>query len=232
MNIRQKILNHLTIHQRDTPPPPPWQSQRDFGDLAAQFTAALQKANGEVHRAESLEEALVIVSAVLEEIEAKTAVVNNQPPLNALNLSDRWPAVQWHIAGQTPGDLRVFCAAADIGLTGADAALAETGTVVVSSGPGLSRLTALLPPVHLALVATSQITTDLFTWTNGRQHQPPAAVTLISGPSKTADIEQTMAIGVHGPKRFIVVLYHDDEEGPAPAVLSKPLPEPTRLPAR
>jgi L-lactate dehydrogenase complex protein LldG len=218
MNTRQKILNRLAAHKRDTPPLPPWQSQRNFEDLAAQFTLALQKANGEVHRAGSLEEALVVVSAVLEEIEAKMAVANNQPPLNALNLVERWPAIQWRLAGESDDNFRAFCATVDIGLTGADAALAETGTVVVSSGPGRSRLTALLPPVHLALVATSQLTTDLFTWTNGRQHQPPSAVTLVSGPSKTADIEQTMAIGVHGPKRFIVVLYNDGEEGTSPAV--------------
>ena len=79
--------------------------------------------------------------------------------------------------------------------------------MVVSSGRGRSRLTSLLPPVHLALVPTSSLTTDIFTWTAARQGQLPASLTLISGPSKTADIEQTMAVGVHGPKRFIVVLY-------------------------
>ena len=100
-------------------------------------------------------------------------------------------------------------------MSGVDAALAETGTVVVSSGPGRSRLTTLLPPVHLALAPTSSLTNDIFTlvktstWRAARGGEMPAAMTLISGPSKTADIEQTMAIGVDGPKRFIVVLYDD-----------------------
>lgn len=214
MDTRQKILNRLKAHKRDVTPPMPWQSHRNFDELAAQFTLALQKANGEVRRAESLEAAVLEISAVLEEIEARTAVFNDQSPLNSLNLPGRWPQIAWRMAGEQAGDdFRAFCAAADIGLTGVDAALAETGTAVVSSGPGRSRLTPLLPPVHLALVATSQLTADLFTWTAARKGaataSPPAAMTLISGPSKTADIEQTMSIGVHGPKRFVVILYDD-----------------------
>jgi L-lactate dehydrogenase complex protein LldG len=210
MNSREKILNRLHQHTRTENPPEPWQSRQDFEDLAVQFTAALQMAKGEVHRAENLEAAVVVLSGILEEIEARSAVFNDQAPLNRLDLPARWPQLQWRMAGQSESDFREFCATADIGLTGVDAALAETGTAVVTSGPGRSRLTPLLPPVNVALIATSQLTTDLFTWTAARSAPPPAAMTLISGPSKTADIEQTMAIGVHGPKRFIVILYDDE----------------------
>lgn len=210
MNARQKILNQLNSHRREIVPPTAWVSHRDFDNLADQFAQALIKAKGEVHRVESLAGAMVVLSALLEKIEVKSAVMNDQPSLTNLNLPDRWPNITWHRAGDgDAGQFRAACAAADIGITGVDAALAETGTAVVSSGPGRSRLTPLLPPIHLALVATSQLTTDLFTWTASRNAPPPAAMTLISGPSKTADIEQTMAIGVHGPKRFIVILYED-----------------------
>lgn len=210
MNSRQKILSHLKTNQRDVTPPAPWRSHREFEDLADQFTEALQKAHGEVHRAKNLEGAISVLSAVLEDIEAKSAVYNDQPPLDTLELPNRWPNIDWQKAGQSEKDeFRTFCAAADVGLTGVDAALAETGTAVVSSGPGRSRLTPLLPPVHIALIASSQLTADLFSWTAARKDPPPAAMTLISGPSKTADIEQTMAIGVHGPKRFIVILYEN-----------------------
>ena len=168
---------------------------------------------GEVWRAASLEAALDHVDRVLHEIEAETAVANLGSPLDAIDLAGRWPEVKWRVAGQSegelPGALRDFAVSADIGLSGVDAALAETGTVVVSSGPGRSRLTTLLPPVHLALAPTSSLTSDIFSWLAAREGEMPAATTLISGPSKTADIEQTMAIGVHGPKRFIVVLYDD-----------------------
>ena len=116
--------------------------------------------------------------------------------------------------GETEGDLRAFCAEADAGLSGAGAALAETGSIIISSGPTNSRLATLLPPVHLALVPTSCLTADLFTWLAARRGEWPAALTMISGPSKTSDIEQTLITGVHGPKRFIVILYHSYPPNP------------------
>ncbi|MCZ7667387.1 MAG: lactate utilization protein [Chloroflexi bacterium] len=139
----------------------------------------------------------------------ETAVVNHEAPLDSLNLPTQFPDIEWHIVGQTAGDLRQFCVIADVGLSSGDAGLAETGSIVISSGPGKSRLATLLPPIHIVLLPTSKLTSDLFTWTAARQDAPPSNITLVSGPSKTADIEQTMAIGVHGPKRFIVILYAD-----------------------
>jgi L-lactate dehydrogenase complex protein LldG len=220
MKAREEILTRLRSRERDMTPPPAWRSRRRFADLAEQFMEALSAAKGEPRRAGNLEEALAQVEEVLCEIGARTAVANTEPPLDAIDLPGRWPAcdgqaITWGVADSVPADSaaearsawRDFCASADIGLTGADAALAETGTIVVSSGPGRSRLTSLLPPVHLALVPTTRLTSDIFTWVDGRDNALPTAMTLVSGPSKTADIEQTMAIGVHGPKRFIVILY-------------------------
>jgi L-lactate dehydrogenase complex protein LldG len=83
--------------------------------------------------------------------------------------------------------------------------------VVVSSGPDRSRLTSLMPPVHITLVPLSCLVADLIHWMELQKDPRPASMTLISGPSKTADIEQTLAIGVHGPGRFIAILY--DESG-------------------
>ena len=109
--------------------------------------------------------------------------------------------------GQTAGDLREFCARADVGLSGAEAALAETGSIVIRSGSGKSRLVTLLPPVHVALVPVSCFTMDIFTWTAERSGEMPANLILISGPSKTADIEFKLTLGVHGPGHMIVVLF-------------------------
>lgn len=217
MNAREEILNRLRAKARPVVRPPAWQSRRHFEGLADRFEAALTAVYGQVLRAGSRDEALAQVDTVLAELGAKKVVANAEPPLVDLDLPGRWPDIQWHIVGKSQGSLRDFCAMADLGLSGAEVALAETGSIVVSSGPGKSRLATLLPPVHLALVPTSRLTTDIFTWTAARKgdHKGtplPANVVLISGPSKTADIEQTMAVGVHGPKRFIVVLY-DGEIG-------------------
>jgi L-lactate dehydrogenase complex protein LldG len=208
MNARDEILGRLQRQARPVAMPPAWDSPHDYDDLAGQFTRALQAAHGEVWRVADLAGALAQLGEILDELGVKTAVANAEPPLVDANLPDRFPAIRWRFAGESSAtDWRTDCAAADVGLSSADAALAETGSVVISSGPGRSRLATLLPPVHIVLLPITHITADLFTWTQACPSAPPANITLVSGPSKTADIEQTMAIGVHGPKRFIVVVY-------------------------
>jgi L-lactate dehydrogenase complex protein LldG len=184
--------------------PEPWQSQRRFVDLAARFEQALTAAKGEVFRVDSLAAAHEVTNQLLRQMEAEKVVLNGERSLTNL---PHLPHITYHFVGGEDDDLRDFCATADAGLSSADAALAETGTIVLTSGPGKSRLATLLPPVHIALVPTAVLTSDLFTWTQSHNRQLPANLNFVSGPSKTADIEQTMAVGVHGPKRFVVILY-------------------------
>lgn len=96
----------------------------------------------------------------------------------------------------------------DAGFTTVRCAIAATGSLVLWPSPEEPRLLSLVPPVHVALLDRRTIR-DTFQdvlkderWAEG---MPPNAL-LISGPSKTADIEQTLAYGVHGPKRLVVVL--------------------------
>lgn len=99
----------------------------------------------------------------------------------------------------------------DAGFTSTVGGVAETGGLLLMPGPEEPRLLSLVPPVHLALLRASTIQDSFWSavkalgW--GRS-LPPNAL-MISGPSKTADIEQTLAYGVHGPKRLIVVLVAD-----------------------
>jgi L-lactate dehydrogenase complex protein LldG len=206
---RDTILNQLKANTQVVAMPEPWLSHRDFSNLADQFEQALTDVHGEVIRADSLETAVTALGELMEELGVKTAVANSEEPLTQLDLPATFSNVQWHLVEQTAGNLREFCVSADVGISSGDTGLAETGTVVISSGPGKSRLATLLPPVHVVILPTSKLTSDLFTWTAARQETAPSNMTLVSGPSKTADIEQTMAIGVHGPKRFIVILYQD-----------------------
>ncbi|MDX1663111.1 MAG: lactate utilization protein [Candidatus Promineifilaceae bacterium] len=206
-DARREILSRLRSQRRSVGPPGPWRSRRGFDDLAAQFETALETANGEVIQAADLEEATERLDELLQELRTTRVVANAEAPLTEMDLRGRWPEISWHIVGQSAGNLRAFCADADVGLSGARAALAETGSIVLHSGPGSSRLTTLLPPVHIALVPVSRLTTDIFSWVEAREKPLPANITLVSGPSKTADIEQTLATGVHGPGRLIVILY-------------------------
>lgn len=96
----------------------------------------------------------------------------------------------------------------EAGFTTALAGVAETGGLLLEPGPEEPRLLSLVPPVHIALLLASTIEDTLESAMRNRGWGKGMARNslLISGPSKTADIEQTLAYGVHGPKRLIVVL--------------------------
>jgi L-lactate utilization protein LutC len=209
MSSRDEILQRLRPKTRELSHPQPWQSRRVFTDLAARFTEALTAAQGEVIHAQNLDEAWKRLGDLLREIEAENIVANHESPITNYPITQLPNYLNWHIAGQSDGDLQAACETADVGLTGAEAAFAETGSIVVSSGPTRSRMVSLLPPIHIALVPESKLTADIFTWAAARQGDLPANTVFISGPSKTADIEMTLVKGVHGPKRFIVILYGD-----------------------
>jgi L-lactate dehydrogenase complex protein LldG len=86
--------------------------------------------------------------------------------------------------------------------------IAETGGLLLAPGPREPRLLSLVPPIHIALLRAERIFDTLHRAVRelGWSTAPPANALVISGPSKTADIEQTLAYGVHGPKRLVVVL--------------------------
>ncbi|HLH15806.1 MAG TPA: lactate utilization protein [Bryobacteraceae bacterium] len=144
-------------------------------------------------------------AAVAGMIAGKTAVASNAEFLAACGITDL-PCVR---SGLTDRDeLREACASADFGITSADYALADTGTLVMLSSPQEARLVSLLPPAHIAVVPAERILSgldELFSLV-----PDPAAVSssmvLITGPSRTADIEQILVRGVHGPGRIAVVI--------------------------
>ena len=96
----------------------------------------------------------------------------------------------------------------DVGITSAQAGIAETGTLVLNSENERHRLVSLVPPVHIAIVDASKIRATLgealLLLRVGKEVSP--AVTFVTGPSRTADIELTLAIGVHGPQELYVIV--------------------------
>jgi L-lactate dehydrogenase complex protein LldG len=102
---------------------------------------------------------------------------------------------------------------ASIGLTAADYGIAETGTLVFAHGEGTRRLVSLLPPTHICLLDARRIAMSLGELL-GRVHDefysranPPQTMTFVTGPSCTADIEQTLTVGMHGPRELHVLLF-------------------------
>jgi L-lactate dehydrogenase complex protein LldG len=96
-----------------------------------------------------------------------------------------------------------------VGITGCFAAIAETGTLALLSGPETPASMALLPETHIAVVAKSRIVghmEDVFALLRHERGAPPRALNFISGPSRTGDIEQTIVLGAHGPYRVHLVI--------------------------
>lgn len=99
----------------------------------------------------------------------------------------------------------------DAGFTTTLGGIAETGTLVLWPNADEPRLLSLLPPIHIALVRADAVADNLAGLIRARNWagSMPTNVVLVSGPSKTADIEQTLAYGVHGPKELIVLVLQD-----------------------
>ncbi|HTY98407.1 MAG TPA: LUD domain-containing protein [Rhodocyclaceae bacterium] len=96
----------------------------------------------------------------------------------------------------------------DAGFSVATAAVAATGTLVFASGPRAPRTLSLVPPLHVALVPAERLHADLYSAMSreGWDAALPTNLIMVSGPSKTADIQQTLAYGAHGPKELLVIV--------------------------
>jgi L-lactate utilization protein LutC len=96
----------------------------------------------------------------------------------------------------------------DVGITSAQAGIAETGTLVLDSSAERNRLVSLVPPIHIAILDASRIYLTLGETLAALQagEELSPAITFITGPSRTADIELTLTLGVHGPQELYVII--------------------------
>src|SRR5687767_9721020 len=96
----------------------------------------------------------------------------------------------------------------DVGITSAQAGIAETGTLVLDSSAERNRLVSLVPPIHIAILDASKIFLTLGETLAALQagDELSPAITFITGPSRTADIELTLTLGVHGPQELYVII--------------------------
>ena len=139
----------------------------------------------------------------LELVDGHCIVVNNQTEIEE--------TVTRLTAGRriaAPDQSRADLFRSDVGVTSTQAGIAETGTLVLDSSREKNRLVSLVPPVHIAILDASRIFATLgetlAALQSGDEVSP--AITFITGPSRTADIELTLAIGVHGPQQLYVII--------------------------
>jgi L-lactate dehydrogenase complex protein LldG len=175
------------------------------------FKAGVERVGGQVRVVESLEEAGHILRQLHTAAGGGQAVRWNTPLLEEL-----YPRAT-PIFRELPAErCRELCLTAALGVTEADFALADSGTLVLESGPMKSRMVSLLPTMHVALLPESRILDNLeqfisrFVSNGGVERlKKLSALTFITGPSRTADIELTLTIGVHGPQSLQVLLLKD-----------------------
>lgn len=102
--------------------------------------------------------------------------------------------------GRNPGGTPVW--EAEVGVTTADLAIAETGSLIMATGPGRPRLVSLTPTIHVAIVPRDRI---VATVTEAFAHLSDRTTVMITGPSRTADIEGILVRGIHGPGDVVVI---------------------------
>jgi L-lactate dehydrogenase complex protein LldG len=195
-------------------PPPPSAIDTGVEALLAQFTAACVAVGGTVHRLTDAAAVAALVAKVCDEAGSRAVMAWDEAHLPLPGVYDALHAAGLTVVpsaledeGETRDAALVSLDGASAGITGALALLADTGSLVVTSGSGRPRLASLLPPVHVALVSASQLVPSLGALLSHSPRLPleAANVVAITGPSRTADIEMTLTRGVHGPKFLHVV---------------------------
>lgn len=188
---RESVATYLRRHPRGPLRPPP-------GDVVTQFRARAEASASTTDRV-----------AVMSAVPAAVARYLNAHKLPRSGCV--WPKLaqlDWGSAGLA---LEPRAPRGDdlVGVTGVFCAIAETGTLMLCSGPDTPASASLLPETHVAIVPVQRVVAymeDGWDLARAESGQLPRAVNFISGPSRTADIEQTIVLGAHGPYRVHIII--------------------------
>lgn len=184
-------------------------------DPVQRFCQELANAGGTAHLAADAVAVMHTIQSILQANNARKIVLSRGGLIDRLNLPTKLKEIGMDVKtlDDMPPNSREDFFAADVGITNVYRLIAETGSVVVAANPNEPRSASLLPPVHIAIADRSQILPDLFDLFDlfsptamPTQSLPPSCLTLITGPSKTGDIELKLVTGVHGPGEIHVIV--------------------------
>ena len=195
-------------------------------DLVPRFEEELRKVAGCAHRASTSVGLDEIIRQILATSQATTVVLSRHPLLAQAGLQEKlrawgmtvavWPALDATITADEDEAFHQASFSATVGITGADFALAETGSLVLTSWTEGSQLASLAPPIHVALYRRSQVLGSLEEILERlpvsrapEQASRGRSVVFVTGPSRTADIEQSLVRGVHGPREVHAILVEE-----------------------
>ena len=188
--------------------------------LVEQFSEILSGVGGTAHGPLPVDEALDLLVQLCQERAdgAAVALSTGDPVVERLGVEERLGAAGLEVL--TPDDVfwRERLAEAGVGVTGAIAAAAGSGTVGITCGPRAPRATSLVPPAHICLVFRGTMVEDLAEAL--RRCAPtatdtdlPSGLVWVSGPSRSADLELVLTVGVHGPGSVDVIVVDDANGG-------------------
>lgn len=189
-------------------------------DLIEQFNKELSTLHAYVHLCEGQNVALAKLRELLEATNARQVLawaLDELPLAGVADVLDKMgiDLVDRRVLGAADRQKQLM--ALDpvlVGISGVDAAIAESGSMVVASGSDRGRLASLLPPVHIALLPADRIVRTLpeafdrlHEQYGDRIFTDRSNITVITGPSRTADIELSLTLGVHGPREVHALVF-------------------------
>ncbi len=214
MESRDAILNRIRTALAggpsvDLPPVPEvWPNTNPpTGQLVDRFTEELQAVQGEVLRCGSMDEARGALAELIEQSGWSRIGSVDRPICRELAADLPPDGVAWTRDGWEPKQM----AELSVGMVAAETLLADTGSCMVASETAEQRLMCYLPPACIVVARTDQLAEHLpAAWPQiARRTADPqrrGEFVFITGPSRTADIEKILILGVHGPKRLVVIL--------------------------
>lgn len=205
-------LGRVSLQAPAVPPPMDESIVRLAGaedDLVGLFQERAERVGMVVHRLKQ-DELLASIKSVLADHGARRVVVAMADPGQIVRSLPQWG---FELVDGLARDGMDQQFDADAGITDVHAALAETGTMICNSSASHTRGGSLIPTLHIPIVRRRDILPDMIDYWAGLRHVAstdlPSSITMITGPSKTADIEAVLITGVHGPKHVHIMLVED-----------------------
>lgn len=181
------------------------------------FIAELENLGGAARRCQSIERLHEALQQLLEELNVRSFIQWGSGRLKEFaleNVLEHHHRVRWDDQMDREENLSAW-AGVEVGITAVDFAVAYTGSLVVCAKPDQMRSVSLLPTIHIAIVKSSQIRTrmgevmeEITQW---NEQGMPSAIHFITGPSRSADIENDLSIGVHGPAAVYAFILEEEK---------------------
>ncbi|HEY4126133.1 MAG TPA: LUD domain-containing protein [Rhizomicrobium sp.] len=195
MSAREEILKSIRARKAAALPRPVSYAREIEGDLVARFSACASAANATVHILDTLEE---VPGCVADLLRARNLAAVVHFPTDAMLEGENWDRVT--VSREAPGP-------DDTALSVAPYGVAETGTLVYPASPERPASWHFRPGFEIAVLQADDIVPSLeAALSKLRERDWPHTINLVTGPSRTADIEQTLELGAHGPKALAILL--------------------------